>query len=412
MVGGTRINAVALDLSPKNAFADGMALVTWLFLLFSLLITQGSYAQFGYSFPPPPPSIRDLHNPSNWIGIIGDSGASGAASDPNILPVIGNLLGHIGTFLSTPRRTSAPAALSNFPNPQRFGIEEVLPMRRIHYSQREFDEATKAGGIAVQKLNLAAKASLALDVMEHSFGYMVGRGLGIAAQDIVFVGEDGRNVSHIPIQMERFFELSTETLPPVILLSFTANDFCSRRALEETPAQRTATFIRNLDEAWKKSAPWLARPHANGTQVIVLAQYNVAHVLTNPEILNQKVFFQGYGETTCRQLRSGEPGPSWASDKLKKTLDRMCPSVLETRLSDTARIQHLRAIQDLMNEAWIRKIAELNQTYAGKGVKWTYLEDIRRLPFGEGDVTNDCFHPSVRGYSKIADLILRQAFGR
>ena len=277
-------------------------------------------------------------------------------------------------------------------------------MTRVLYSRREYDEASRKN--EVSELNKSAVGSAALDQMENTFGYAVGRQLGIATQDIVLVAQDGKRVSSIPTQLERIFEMDTATLPPLVLMSYTANDFCDLGVFSDSVVERAARFKKSLDEAWDESKPFLVS-HARGTEFVVLAPLEVANVLTNPGILAQEVPLGIYGTVTCAQMRGGDLENAPVATAIAKALVGMCRSVLGTRADESEKLRRLRDVQEAFNSVWKEKIAELNRAYADQGLRWVYAESVRHLGFGTGDVSNECFHPSANGHAKIANEVLK-----
>lgn len=350
-----------------------------------------------------------LKNPSHWMAIVGDSGVTGAASDLRIEPNAWNLFGHVLTFALNSRMTANVPPLEDFPNPERFGIDRVEPLTRVLYSPREFVEAKVKGDGYVRELNLAAKAALALDVAEHGAGYMIGRALKMSGRDIVLVGQDGKRVEAIPIQFERIFAMQTETLPPLVLVHFTANDFCDERIFSESVEARRSQFARSLGEAWAKTEPFL-KPHPLGTRIVVFPPLEVANVLTNQRLLSQKVYLQGQGETSCRQIREGAALDGFKSAALVHALSKMCASVLRTRPSDSDRIQRIREIQRAFDGVWKTQIDRLNVQYAGLNLSWHYPDSARSLKGEAGDLANDCFHPGVRGHARYAEVLMATFF--
>jgi hypothetical protein len=369
-----------------------------LFFLFLAVAEAQSFGRLG------PHGLygNQLANADDWIAVVGDSGVTGAASSADIEPTVGNLLGHLMGFLTEARDGTHLPPLSEFPNPEKFGITKIEPLTRVPYSRAEY-KAT--GKFQVPFLNAGAKLSLRLDTHEHAFGYMVGRGLGIPARDIVLVGQDGVMVETIAAQFGRIFEMKTETLPPIVLLSYTANDLCDVRVFEKSTEEWAAGFKEALRKTWADARPFL-RAHPRGTRVLVLAPLDVVNVIRNPEILAQAVNVEGQGQITCGQLRHGETHLSVSSFLIMRMLNLMCPSVTQTHPGDTEHLEKLAAVQRAFGEAWKEQIAELNAAYADKKLSWSYLEGVRDLKFTTGDVGNDCFHPSVRGHAKLAELIL------
>ncbi len=316
--------------------------------------------------------LGPLSNPDHWLAIVGDSGVTGAASAPDLEPTVSSLIDHL---------TEAPP---------------VAALTRIFYAPQES-----------VWLGLGAKLAQRLDVPEHSFAYTVGRALQVAAQDIVLVAQDGVRVDTIAMQFARIFALPTATLPPLVLVSFTANDLCDIRVFAHGPDEWAASYRVSLASAWDAAAPYL-KPHPRGTRIAVLAPLDVINVVTNPEIMAQAVNIEGQGQVTCGKLRGGELKASGLSSWLVlRMLNLMCPSVTSTRPGDAPHLAHLRAVLAAFNNAWKAEIETLNARFQGRGLSWRYLEDVRDLKFTTGDVGHDCFHPSARGHAKIAEVVLR-----
>lgn len=383
----------------------------WVTILGLVLPSPFALAQGLFDLNPHqnPQDPSEISRPAHWMAIVGDSGTTGAASNLNLEPTAWNLLGHGLSFFWNSRMTTTLPELSDYPHPERFGMASIQPMTRVLYSSREYEKAVKEGKVV--DLNAGAKGSLAVDVQEHGNGYMVGRALGIEARDIVLTGQDGVRVTAIPEQFERIFEMKTETLPPLVLVSFTANDFCDEGAMSDDLTARAGRFAKNLALAWEKSRPFL-KAHPLGTKIVVLPQLEVANVLANDDVLSQRVNFVGLGTITCRMVRENKEIEGFLAKKLSESLGGMCKSVLRTKPSDTARIERLRALQGAFNEAWRAQVENLNREHAGTGLEWRYLEGLRGLKFSAGDLANDCFHPGVAGHAKIAEFILRELKSR
>lgn len=377
-------------------------------LVILVLVSQASLARgLGELRPHKQPNVSRLKNPDHWMVIIGDSGATGSGGYKNLKPNALNLLGHVTDFLFEPERTHRTPPLRDFVNPQRFNIQSVEPLTRIVYSMAEFEEAAKKGDVA--SLNLGAKGSLAIDAQESTNGYLIGRTLGIDAADIVMVAQGGTRVNSIATQFQRIYEMQTHTLPPLVLMSYTANDFCHPKIFTDPLEQLRSRFKESLQQSWQKSERYL-HAHSKGTRIVVLAALDVANVLTNESIMNQKVQFQG-GQTTCGNVRRGEV-QGMLSETTLNALSSMCKSVLQTKPTDLDRLARIRTIQNEFNEIWKQQIAELNAKFHDKKIEWTYVESVRDIKFEEGDVGNDCFHPGGNGHARIADHVLREVFGK
>jgi hypothetical protein len=371
-----------------------------LFILFSYASVHAEVGRLG----PHGMQGSKITNPDHWLAIVGDSGVTGAASSNQIEPTLSNLLGHFYSFLTEPRVQSEVPRLEEFPEPEHFHIGSIEPMTRVPYSRAEF----KLAGNAVNGLllNMSSKLSLKLDVPEHSFGYMVGRGLGIKPSDIVLVGQDGATIDTIAAQFGRIYEMQTKTLPPLVLLSYTANDLCDERVMSDPIEVWAGRFKTALAQTWLQAKPYL-KAHPRGTKIVVLAPFDVVNVIINPEILAQITNVEGQGAISCGELRHGETHFSVSSWMILRMLNLMCPSVTQTHPEDQFRLERLKALQLAFIDSWKAQIEELNQQYGALNLHWTFIESVRDIHSATGDVGNDCFHPSVRGHAKIADLILQ-----
>ena len=396
-------------LGRRSARIAGLSLL-WV-LTQSMVSCTPAFAQSLLDLMPHRPmvSLNRVNNPDHWMAIVGDSGVTGAASERAIEPNLLSLFERAMEFVLSSQRRSQLPPLSDFPDPARFHLSLVEPMTRVLYSKEEFKRAQREG--TVNELNLQAKASLALDMQEHSNGYLIGRALDIEARDIVMVGQDGLRVSSLPEQFARIFEMQTDSLPPLVLVSFTANDFCDDDVFSEPLEIRVERFRSTLATAWMNAAPSL-RPHPKGTSMVILPALDVVNVLANQELLQQKVFFQGMGEVTCASVRQNKSLNGFLSERMARSLGGMCRSVLNTRPSESDKLQRLRDIQNAFNEVWKNQVDALNKEYGQDGLHWAYVEELRQLNFAAGDLANDCFHPGVGAHAKIADLVLKKVFGK
>lgn len=247
-----------------------------------------------------------------------------------------------------------------------------------------------------------------MDVLENTFGYVVGRGLGMNAQDIVFLGEDGARVSKISQQLARLQDVRSETLPPYVLVHLSGNDLCEPGALTDEIPARAAAFRAKLNEEWSKVLA-SAKAHRLSTEVIILDSPDVRDAFTNEQLLNQKVPFGiwGQSEVSCQQMRAGTMPTSLLAGTVATILQKVCPSIASTKPSDTARIERLQKVQDAYRQQWREVAAELNQKQ--KGIHFRFLSPSAEEKFvpQAGDMANDCFHPSVIGHARAAGSLLK-----
>lgn len=338
-----------------------------------------------------------------WVGLIGDSGITGAATSIDLDPNFWSLGRLIGNFLWESRRTVQIADPARVPGLQDFGIadqERLSPLVRVVYSKAEFQEAVNDG--RRYEKNLEAKGSLRLDIPEYSFGYLLARGLGIPAERIVLTAQDGRRVGAILEQAERLKEVSS-SMPSLLIISFTANDLCGdelKGSLEAFRAQFRGEVQKQLHGLIAGS-----RPHPKlGTRVVILAPLDVPQILTNENLLSQEVNFQGRGPMACGEIRENRAAASSLGAKMQETLVSMCRSIVPTSRHDTASIQKIQAFQREQIEVWREVVAQLPQT---PGWSFEVRDENRKPLFVKGDLANDCFHPGPGAHSKIARELLR-----
>src|SRR6185312_15691158 len=98
---------------------------------------------------------RTLIHPDHWLAIVGDSGVTGAASNPNLAPTFPKLFSLLYNFVTEEPWPASPD-----------------PLTRVFYSHREYEDANLKSLLKAQ-MDLFAR----LDVPENSFGYKVGRDL-------------------------------------------------------------------------------------------------------------------------------------------------------------------------------------------------------------------------------------------
>lgn len=321
-----------------------------------------------------------IENKDNWMAIVGDSGSTGAVASPRLKPT----LEKIGNYVLNADKSDPK--IEDIPSPQNYGIDKLDPMSRI------LDEPQEAAN--------------KIDMIEYSWGYLTGRKLGMKANDIVMVSQDGTRVDSIAKQFARLKETNEPTLPPLILVSYNANDLCDEEVLRADVNERAARFQEEIRKQFEQVMSW-AKAHPKGTRIVILAPIDIGNLLGNPQLLSQKIEFQGAGEITCMQLREGQvPQANFANDLRQKMLG-MCKSVLDTKPSDRARVQQLIAVQSAFADVWKKMADELNKKYSGQGFHFEYLPNIRTIQFQAGDLANECFHPGIKAHEKIADEVLK-----
>lgn len=343
---------------------------------------------------PMPVATETISNSKRWIGILGDSGVTGALASPRFTASLSNL----GQFVIDDSQSDARK--EDIPNAEKYNILEdsPAPLTRIRFSQKERRETHDI------QMQATERASEKIDVNQYSWAYLVGRKLGIPPSDMVMVAQDGTRVDALSEQFQRLKDFNANQLPPLILISFNANDLCDEKILNEPSAQVIERYAQTIREQMTKSLDG-ATAHPESTNVVVLAPFDITNAFSNPELLKQKIEFQGRGQVECRDLRVGQIQGTLT----RQTRDRilgMCNAVLETKPDDTERIRKLSELSQGFADAWARLVGEFNQTFGAKNIEFRFSDSTRRAQFQTGDLANDCFHPGARAHTKIADEVL------
>ena len=346
------------------------------------------------------PKVTPPDKNEYWMAIVGDSSVTGAATHPSLAATLLNLMGHLAQFMTDQEVKGLPLDFDFHPYPNEFNITNPLqPQTRITYSKREFDVA-KADKEATQ-LNRQSKASIRLDTPEYSFGYMIGRKLGIKSEHIVNVGQNGKKYNSLTEQFHRIFEVS-ETLPPLVLVSYVANDFCNPDNFKKPASAFRKTYSETVARELKQieNLP----PSALGTRILILAPFDVVNVLTNPDLLEQEIPFEGHERLKCEKLRKGEVGKSFTSRKMLDALVGACRGVLSPNPS-SERVAQVKEFQDIQVEVLSEAVERFNKS-SRPGLKAELALSTRNIDFKMGDLANDCFHPGIRGHARIARQLL------
>jgi hypothetical protein len=329
----------------------------------------------------------------SWIAIVGDSSVTGAASHADWQATWPSLLGHVRLLFQKGLRRSWPEL------PAGEGRAT-----RVLYSGKELRELRRQTSLLAT--HLEGKGSLLIDTEEYGFGFPVGRKLGVRSDRIVVVGQDGVKIKTLARQFERIFETGAPWLPPLVLVSYVANDFCDPRVIARPPEEFGASYLEEL----RKNLASIAtlKPHPHGTRIVILAPLDLANILSNENVLAQKVRFAD-GEVSCRDLRTArnERARGFASSHLKQILVNECHTLFDPNGNRPLqeRFERIAAFQAAQSKALQEAINEF-QAHAPEGLKVQYAPSVRRIEFATGDLAADCFHPSRSGHEKIARQLL------
>lgn len=355
------------------------------------------------------------------IGIVGDSGITGAAADPSLALDVTPLASGIGGFLMGPvMQDELASQILGLKDPSRphpnlkdlgqanaeFRLPSGLrPPLRVFFSAKEIDKDQKN----IVDLNLSARGSMKIDLLQYSHPYFVGSYFGVTPENMFYVAQDGQRTDSIARQFDRFNTIPQIAkrgyLPELIVISFTANDFCSEEVLQKSPEVLALEYRRvltnQLTEIRKKF-----RAHPLTTHLVLMAPLNVAQIFENQALLRRTVPFMGK-TATCSALRehSEQLFDSPLRTKAFNGLLGMCPAVLKTKLGDQRRIEHFKAIFDNVIKVQTEVVAALS-TETRDGWTYSHFKDSYDLRFDTLDSANDCFHPGLGAHIKLAKLMI------
>lgn len=346
------------------------------------------------------------------VAVLGDSLSTGAASHPALV-YDGEALWRVftGKVSVAPRREDLPPEASV---PQ---AGELAPPRRLWPTSREFF----GGPDWVYRNALQVLSRTYLDTEEYSWGYLMGMGLGVPAQDILIAGEDGARVEHIPRQLDRVLAATDGVLPERVLIMFTGNDLCGLSLDQVTTAQA-------FEEALDAGFAYLltnGTPAPGGTEVRLLSYLGVLQLLNDEGILSKPVDAFG-AATTCRALRANGYHARAVQDALAKPRTAeypfafglfmppnpaaFCPTLFGDPSRDAdERTGFLANRVRAYREAEARSVQKIQAVAAQRGVKITFrhVTATAEVLFDGADIAADCFHLSPTGQLKVARAALK-----
>lgn len=353
------------------------------------------------------------------LGIVGDSGTTGAATDPNLTISYSSLGARVGRLIFKSRYDLVPR-LEVFSVPNEFHVDEDSffppPFRIFSYPEEILDRRAK--------VLFEGISSTMLDVEEYSFGFLVGKKLGLSNDKIIFVGKDGVGVESIYKQFERLqhwprlrraiawtptltqMNLMTQRitwsddrpyLPDLVIVSLTGNNFCRTGSLDWKDGflreKYFNTFVSELSQVVTRLPP-----HPKGTSVYVLAAFNLLQAKTNADALVTEVLYHGQ-PMSCKRVREDKDAFEFLSAN--------CKALFRTN-GDPA--QQLEKVQKLYSEVVSAQemAVEEMQKKAPEKFKFRFVKATSDIWFSKGDLANDCFHPSAKGHEKIARTVLNE----
>jgi hypothetical protein len=346
------------------------------------------------------------------LAILGDSSSTGAASHPK--------LEYDSKVLWSVFRGETDLSFDVALIPQEFKAAFAVhdAPSRLGPSSREND-----GGSGWIWHNLIQKISAGtLEEHRFSYGYFVGRSLGLPANDILIAGENGTTTRHAWVHASRLIEARDRDLPSRVIFFYTGNDLCAGTLDDVTDAKDYGAELL-------KGMKYLAlRGHADshGTKIYIPGFLPVTSLLYEPSILEHKIRVHGV-EMTCKEAREKLFAPK--PDHQNPGLDEdpkfqlfsafmppspvlICPTLFATQADDGSRQSFFANRVRAYREAQRRAVDDFNQwrghKYPARAIDAVYIAETEDLKFTGGDVAGDCFHLAIAGQAKLATALLKQ----
>jgi hypothetical protein len=347
------------------------------------------------------------------MAVLGDSLATGAATHPAMAfdaKVLWDIFdGRLGI---APKLEDLP------PGGPWIRPEPLDEPQRLWPSVREFF----GGPDWVFRNMMQTIARTYLDTEEYSWGYMVARGLGLPAKNLMIAAENGARMEAMPRQIDRVLDATAGGMPDRILMMFTGNDLCG-------PNIDQITSAADYESALKNGFAYLLRngkPSARGTDVYLLSHLGILQLLYEESIVAKPVRAFG-AELTCGALRqqgyvpkdptaydSGLPVDAWWFGMvMPPNPAAYCPTLFgfqsrsETREELTNTLANrIRSYRESESRA-IQGASEQAQK-SGTSVRFHHVTATADLRFVGEDIGQDCFHLSPKGQGKVAGAVLKE----
>lgn len=283
------------------------------------------------------------------------------------------------------------------------------PARRLPLSRREFNSPLTW----VYERAFHYVAHRFLDAEEYSWGYLLGRRLGLPGEKVMIAARDGENAQDALRQVDRLLDANEGRSLQHVFFFFTGNDLCAPGAGFGTDPEVYAAAVEKAVRYYARNAQVMPGAEAH---IWLLDPLGILQIVSSPSILKHKV--RAYGqELSCQDLQAGrfKPavnlGPQTPKDQASELANAFvgilnigprayCPglfavhdgsSELQLRFGST-----LKAYRQKL-EKLPAKLKDLPEAFRVHHVKTT-----SDLVFSGEDMAQDCFHLNLKGQLKIA----------
>jgi lysophospholipase L1-like esterase len=346
------------------------------------------------------------------LAVLGDSSSTAAGSHPRLEFDSKNLWQVFnGTLDLSVSKSMVPEAF-------RDSLEDSpLPPQRLGPSRRENDGGS--GWIWHQVSQ--SIASRTIEAHTLSYGYLLGRKLGISPPNILIGGENGTTSRHAWIHAARLVDVREGELPAKVMFFYTGNDLCAVNTARMTDAETYGDYLL-------KGMKYLAlngHVSARGTKIFIPGFLTVTSLLHEPSIMQKKIRLHGE-EVTCQEARDRfferktkagatqqditDPRYLYFSQVMPPSPVQFCHTLFGRGATDSAHLSFLANRIRAYREAQKTVVDAFNvwrgKTLPSKAIDAVYVAATESLTFEARDVGPDCFHLSAEGQAKVAQALV------
>ena len=365
--------------------------------------------------------------------ILGDQLSLGVGSHPDSV----HDAPHVWELLTGKRRLDANSLVTDLFQTWQLKMEPVPP-KMLAFSSREY-----TGSFTwVFKHLLDGIASIYQQAPLLSWGYLVASRLGFKGDHIYIAATSGAKLEGLSRQMDRLFEHFNGGVPSKIFILFAGNELCANHPSFLSDSTQVDT---NVNHALRYLVVNSKLKQKQELEVFVLGYLGLLELVTDPSILEKKVFAQGK-MTTCKELldKSYQIENSKKETKLStesayfqqlfpQNPVQLCPTkyaqetIARNEMSVFANFDQKgkrRKINQSMEDQTsllankvrqIRGVLKKNvdtinrwaqKQFPNKRIKFNYLS-LDHLRFEQADVSSTCQHLSLNGQLKISDAVMQ-----
>ncbi len=282
-----------------------------------------------------------------------------------------------------------------------------------------------------------------LSTPQYGWPYLASRRLNIEAKDIFLAANFGAKMGDLTRQIDRILDVNKKEIPNKILIFFTSNDLCSNM-------MNGVTSSEDFGNSLTDGLHYLIRngvPPIDGTKVYIPHYLPMTQWITSEAILSHSL--NVFGATkTCREIRREgvqirnfenyknlTTEANYVNALLPFNFANQCPTLFhhealavnqlgffsnfstqETKQSELAqirnefisllstRVRNYRIQSDLA----VKKANDWAQkNFPNKKITFEILHETGDLIFEGKDLAPDCFHLSLEGQKKVAEVVFK-----